>query len=305
MFRSQFLFCIFGGVFAFVTLFAVSCSKPAERPKQSLYRQWLERVRSDKEDFTRRDALIEYFSMKWHSVSFEVTAEHLLASSTTGREEDRPWPFGQSERPLGEQEAIARRVFQERFGLEPPPYFPPALDAYDFMAPPWAEAVNRMHWEKALRFAGLKSLHDVPTYLERRKAPAPLQARTPTRPEAGASSSVSQKISLLLKKHPGSKLERLDAERHYMEIRLNEFLVSGSDAACAVASELLYQLSSLGDGKFIVKVTNDWVPSAVNPMDVGWARKLAGLGGAPVSLPSAKHQERVNQELRSRGILMN
>ena len=314
MFPSKFYLKVVAFLFALLSLAALNCTRAPDREKQSLYRQWLAKVRSSKEEFTRRDALIEYFSLKWHSVSFDVMADHLLTSWGKGQQENRPWPFGEAERPLGVQEAKARQTFEERYGLQPPPYFPPALDAYDFMAPPWAEAVNRSHWEKVLRTAGLNSLDDVHLYLERRKPPSPLESRKGSKMVARPSqrgdtgrrenreASVRREVFRLLSGHPGSKLEHLDAERHYMQVRLSGFLTSGTDAACAAASDLLYQLCSLEEGRFIVKVTNDWVPSTVNPMDVVWARRLAGLGGAPGVLPGEEHQRRVNRELRLRGV---
>jgi hypothetical protein len=263
--------------------------KENDTQKKNLYRRWVEGVRSAQEFNRTYYALVEYFSSKWNAVSFDVMADYSLSLQRAERAEEPPWPFGEAERPFGPQEAKAREIFSERYGLDAPPYFFPALDAYKFMAPPWADAVNLSHWRKVLKSAGLDSLNDVYPYLERRKAAQPSAHR----------------IIQLLSEYPGCELEYLDTKRRYMEIRTgNEFLRSGTDAAVAAESQLVYQLSSLDNAQFIIRVSN-WGAPRVNPLDVIAAKELDDLGGAPAPAAPirAKHQRRVINLLRARGIV--
>ncbi len=123
----------------------------------------------------------------------------------------------------------------------------------------------------------------------------------------GELSALKKEILNILSDYPGTGVDYLDEDAKYIEIILDSFLSSGTDYGCAEASKLFYKLCSLDHGEFIVKVTNEWVPSAVNPMDIIWTKRLAGLGGGPIpvsELTTVEHQERVNKILRSRGIIV-
>jgi hypothetical protein len=56
---------------------------------------------------------------------------------------------------------------------------------------------------------------------------------------------------------------------------LDSQYTNGSDGACQGAGMLILQtLNNLPDG-WKVYITNDWVPSSVNPIDKEWAKILA------------------------------
>lgn len=58
-------------------------------------------------------------------------------------------------------------------------------------------------------------------------------------------------------------------------IELDPALTIGSDGACQAAGALILNiLEELPEG-WNVYVTNDWVPSAQNPINIAWARVLA------------------------------
>lgn len=271
-------------VLAACILFSAGCKSGQ---KSALFERWTQNVQSFHKEFDRTEAVVAYLDSQWSAVSFEVMGAHSLALSRTGKEELN-WPYGNSTRPFGEQEEKARRVFKERFGLDAPPYFPPALKEYSFMAPPWAEPLNLGHWRKVLYAAKLESLDDVYQYLERRKTAKPSAAQ----------------IVELLSQYPGCAIEFFDQKRRYVVVRLaNEFLRSGTDASVIADSDLVYDLCSVEGGTFIVKVA-DWGASMPNPVDIVVAKELADLGAAPEPTGPirAKHQARIARLLRSRGI---
>jgi hypothetical protein len=271
-----------------LSLSGLSCTNDRTN---DLYRRWVGGVKSGQAEIDRTFALVDYFASKWNAVSFDVMADYGLALQRSGGRGDRAWPFGEGDVPLAEQNAEARRIFLERYGLEAPFYFFPALKEYEFMAPPWADAVNFSHWQKVLKKAGLNSLDDVGPYLERRKAMLP----------------ITHRIAELLSEYPGCMLERLDTKRHYMEIRTDHgFLVSGpDDPVVADETELVYDLCKLDNSQFIVGVSS-WEPWTLNPVDVIAAKELAGLARTPTLIAPlrANHQRRVNSLLRARGIVL-
>jgi len=117
---------------------------------------------------------------------------------------------------------------------------------------------------------------------------------------------VEQRILGLISQHKGVQVLSLNKKARFIEIGLNSYLRSGTDAGCREASRLFFQLCSLERGDFILKVTDKWVPSAVNPMDLTWARKLAGDAGAPnpiEKLTIEEHQNRVDQAMKKRGLV--
>jgi hypothetical protein len=270
-----------------LALVGVSCGDRTAPPRGSLFTQWKQGIQSAQNEFERIDAVVQYFDAQWHAVSYEVMAGHALQLRGAGRKE-AAWPYGESTRPYGPQEGEARRLFRQRYGLEPAPYFPPALKDYQIMAPPWADPLNLTHWRRAMAEAGLESLDDVARYLQRRRAGQPVAAQ----------------IVELLARYPGCDVERLDRGRRYLEVRLdNEFLRCGTDAAIGAEHTLVLTLCSVGSGDFIVKVTN-WGVAVPNPVDIVAARELADLGAAPAPTKPlrAKHRARIAGLMRSRGI---
>jgi len=117
---------------------------------------------------------------------------------------------------------------------------------------------------------------------------------------------LERRILDLISKHPGVRVLSLNKKARFIELGLNSYLRSGSDAGCREASKLFFQLCSLDGGEFILKVTDVWVPSVVNPMDLKWSRKLAGEAGAPnpvEKLTIKEHQDRVDQAMKERGLV--
>jgi hypothetical protein len=293
-----------------LTFACFGCGRtPSDANRPGLFKRWSEGVREMKDKSKRTNDVVDFFAYQWNAVAFQTVAEDLLESRLRGETQEAPWPMGKEPRPFGRQERRAREDFVKRFGLSPPPYFPPALDEYSLIKPPWAEGVNRNYWERELRSHGIRTIHDASEFLEKREAD---QKRRETAgreeralpPKAKAADPLKQQILDLLGEFPGTKLEYLDTGKCYMEIRLNEYLELGTDAACAAVSKLFLDLCSLAEGEFIVRVTSPWVPSLVNPMDVTWARELADLGGAPglPSIPAADWQKKVHAELIRRGV---
>ena len=279
----------------------------ANRP--GLFKRWSDGVREMKDKYQKTDDVVDFFAYQWTAVAFQAMAEDVLESRLRGQTQEVAWPLGNEPRPFGRQERRARDNFEERFGLSPPPYFPPALHEYGLIKPPWAEGVIRNHWESELRSHGIQTIKDANEYLEKREAEQKRRATVGREerafsPKVKAADPLKQQILDLLEEHPGTRLEYLDTGKYYMEIRLNEYLELGTDAACAAASKLFLDLCSLTEGKFIVRATNPWVPSLVNPMDVTWARELADLGGAPglPSIPADDWQKKVHAELVHRGV---
>ncbi|MCI0470555.1 MAG: hypothetical protein L0Y73_02745, partial [Candidatus Aminicenantes bacterium] len=112
-------------------------------------------------------------------------------------------------------------------------------------------------------------------------------------------------VNKIISRYPGTQLVYIDEQAKYIEIALSEYHTSGTDAACADASTLFYEICSLGDREYILKAKGRWIPSLVNPMDYEWARILHGIAGAPATSDEADikdHRERIKKHLTARGI---
>lgn len=69
-------------------------------------------------------------------------------------------------------------------------------------------------------------------------------------------------------------VEHVDFEHRIYHVRLRDDLVSGSDGACHTAGIIINFILER-DPAWKVWVTNDWVPSKYNPIDLDWSRELA------------------------------
>ena len=74
------------------------------------------------------------------------------------------------------------------------------------------------------------------------------------------------------------EIRRINAHTKVLSVELDRALTSGSDGACQAAGQvILHMLEQMPEG-WAIYVTNEWVPSAKNPIDLGWARVLADDG---------------------------
>jgi len=72
-----------------------------------------------------------------------------------------------------------------------------------------------------------------------------------------------------------STFQKVDFENKIVFVKLNEQLTTGSDEACQAAGmTILTILETLPEG-WRIHITNKWVPSRENPIDLEWAKKLA------------------------------
>jgi hypothetical protein len=163
--KTIFLSVFTSGLFILSMFLFLSCGDK-DSGKKGLARRWLDGVKEMKERYSRTDEVVNYFSFKWHAISFDVMADHTLTFYQEGKKKDKPWPFGKSSRPFEEQERKAREIFYDRYGISPPQYFPPAVDAYGSLVP-WASGVNRLHWENILEKAGINNLGDAMEYVDK------------------------------------------------------------------------------------------------------------------------------------------
>lgn len=69
-------------------------------------------------------------------------------------------------------------------------------------------------------------------------------------------------------------IEHVDFEHRIYHVHLRDDLVSGSDGACQTAGIVINFLLER-DPAWKIWITNDWVPSKLNPIDLDWSRKLA------------------------------
>jgi hypothetical protein len=73
---------------------------------------------------------------------------------------------------------------------------------------------------------------------------------------------------------PLYKIEKIDRGGKTLYVRLSDKLVSGSDGACQSAGIVINSIIEDKGEDWKVFVTNDWVPSKRNPIDIGWSREL-------------------------------
>jgi len=65
-------------------------------------------------------------------------------------------------------------------------------------------------------------------------------------------------------------------------LTIPEWMSRGTDTACMEAGQLIYSILSVLPENFLIYIVpekgGDFVPSRENPVDLGWARQLAGIG---------------------------
>jgi hypothetical protein len=79
---TQSLVCVSGVLYHILSaflLFMIPCCKSQDPERKGLHERWLEGVRSMKEKYEQTDAVIEYFDLRWQSISFDVTWARILA----------------------------------------------------------------------------------------------------------------------------------------------------------------------------------------------------------------------------------
>ena len=69
-------------------------------------------------------------------------------------------------------------------------------------------------------------------------------------------------------------VEKIDYVHHVYHVRLRDDLVSGSGGA-SLAAGVVINFILERDPAWRVYITNDWVPSKLNPVDLDWSRELA------------------------------
>jgi hypothetical protein len=72
----------------------------------------------------------------------------------------------------------------------------------------------------------------------------------------------------------GYSIVDVDEEENLLYIELSEQLVSGSDGSCQVAGQIINDILEQNP-EWKIYVTNEWVPSKHNPIDLAWSRVLA------------------------------
>ena len=74
---------------------------------------------------------------------------------------------------------------------------------------------------------------------------------------------------------PIVRFEAYDVDKRIVYVELNDQFTTGSDGACQGAGMvILHILKELPKG-WRVHVTNEWVPSRKNPIDIEWAKHLS------------------------------
>ena len=68
---------------------------------------------------------------------------------------------------------------------------------------------------------------------------------------------------------------KIDHKNKIVYVQLSELLVTGSDGACQGAGMVVLAILENLEPGWKVYVTNEWVPSRKNPIDIEWARYLA------------------------------
>ena len=117
--------------------------------------------------------------------------------------------------------------------------------------------------------------------------------------------ALRRSLENILIPYPDITISSVDADKSFMVIRLNGTFGGLTDSECEAAGMLFRQICALDSGQMILLVEDSPVPSAVNPMDLSWARKLAATAGAPAGIHEADiaaEQSRVLEALGRRGI---
>jgi hypothetical protein len=68
-------------------------------------------------------------------------------------------------------------------------------------------------------------------------------------------------------------VEKIDRDNKIYHVRLIDSLVGGSDGACQSAGIVINSILEKNP-EWKVYVTNSWVPSKYNPIDLAWSREL-------------------------------
>ena len=68
-------------------------------------------------------------------------------------------------------------------------------------------------------------------------------------------------------------VEMVDRDNKIYHIRLSDSLVDGSDGACQSAGIVINRILE-DNPEWRVFITNNWVPSKYNPIDLAWSREL-------------------------------
>lgn len=79
----------------------------------------------------------------------------------------------------------------------------------------------------------------------------------------------------LLKTEPLANFQKVDYENKIVFVKLHKQLTTGSDGACQAAGMTILAILETLPENWRVHVTNEWVPSRENPIDIEWAKKLA------------------------------
>ncbi|HUS89228.1 MAG TPA: hypothetical protein VMW91_07670 [Desulfosporosinus sp.] len=81
--------------------------------------------------------------------------------------------------------------------------------------------------------------------------------------------------NVLKAKQTLASFEKVDYENKIVFVKLHEQLTTGSDGACQAAGMTILKILETLPENWRVHVTNEWVPSRENPIDIEWAKKLA------------------------------
>lgn len=70
-------------------------------------------------------------------------------------------------------------------------------------------------------------------------------------------------------------VERVNNNTKVMYIKFDSAFTRGDDGSCQAFGALVFNMLSVLPGGWAIYVTNDWVPSKKNPIDLAWAEELA------------------------------
>jgi len=69
-------------------------------------------------------------------------------------------------------------------------------------------------------------------------------------------------------------VEKIDLYSKMVWVSVHSYFVEGSDSACEDFGQLMYKILTVLPNNWRVFVTNEWVPSKYNPINLEWSKKL-------------------------------